>query len=633
MIDAIRILMADTGAMLILPLDIAFKATILLILAWFLHALAGQRRALLRSALWNACLVGLLLVPLACIAFPRLKLPVLALPANVAASQEDAIRTVVKPKETALGNPDDAISNRPVIVAPAAPSVHLGFEIENAQVTESRAIPTIDTRSKWWPDVVYIGLGFYLAVVSLHLLRLILSLRAVRSLERNCIPVDEPDWVEGLARGRERLGIGRSVRLLRSEGVSVPIVVGWLRPAIILPESLAGSANPGLIDAVLLHELAHIRRGDFIWNCVRRIVQALYWPHPLVWPLGWVIGSVREQACDDLCVHVLGGPDGYHDSLVEVAAGLVCRPEPALGMAMARSTALARRIAWIHRTRGASDCILPRPARLTLALAIVSFAGLIGSVELARATGIDAEPEQEPKAEKVTKNEEARPDSKPDSKPESGPKSELPKAIDITVLAQDTGKPMADVEISGFIDRKMKLLRTDQEGKARIDLAGAEFLDILSFDVFVEGYVQQRFAYSKYEADKPPLPAQLQVNLRPGEETLGGKVVDEQGQPIAGAKVEIWGNVGEKKDPHELVYMIVAKTDAQGRFRIGGLGAEEVVYLLIEGPTVAHTRLPVVTRQIEPLPARGFGNDYGPSTDTIHGADFTFTAAPGRTTC
>ncbi len=584
MFDSIRLLIADSGARLGLPLDIAFKATILLIMAWSMHALAGQRRALLRSALWNACLVGLLLVPLACMAFPRLKLPVLAISANVVASPENAARTVAIAEPAAFENPGDVIASRAVIVDHTSRKVNPGFEIENARLRESQANPTIDTRSKRWPDVVSIGLGLYLAVVSLYLLRLILSLRAVNHLERNCIPVDEPAWVEGLARGRERLGISRSVRLLRSERVSVPIVVGWLRPAVILPDSLAGSANPGLIDAVLLHELAHIRRGDFIWNCVRRFVEAVYWPHPLVWPLGHVIGSVREQACDDLCVHVLGGPDGYHDSLVEVAAGLVRRPEPALGMAMARSTALARRIAWIHRTRGASDCILPRPARFALAVAILSIACLIGSVELARATAIDAEPEQEAKAETLAKKEEARPDSKPDSKPESGPKSELPKAIDITVLAQDTGKPMADVEISGFIDRKIKLLRTDKAGKARIDLAGAAFLDILSFDVFVEGYVQQRFAYSKYEADKPPLPAQLQVILWPGEETVGGKVVDEQGRPVAGAKVEIWGNVGGKKDPHELVYMIVAKTDAQGLWRCRSTRKMTWAYLYLSHP-------------------------------------------------
>jgi hypothetical protein len=73
-----------------------------------------------------------------------------------------------------------------------------------------------------------------------------------------------------------------------------------------------------------------------------------------------------------------------------------------------------------------------------------------------------------------------------------------------------------------------------------------------------------------------------------------------------------------------------AETDAQGRFRIEGLGAEKVVTLSIEGPTVAHTHVEVVTRRVEPFPAQGFTNTYGPGTQTIYGADLTLSAAPGR---
>ncbi len=73
-----------------------------------------------------------------------------------------------------------------------------------------------------------------------------------------------------------------------------------------------------------------------------------------------------------------------------------------------------------------------------------------------------------------------------------------------------------------------------------------------------------------------------------------------------------------------------AETDAQGRFRIEGLGAEKLVRLSIEGPTIAHTQLNVVTRRIEPFPAQGFANSYGPGTQTIYGADLTLSAAPGR---
>ena len=69
--------------------------------------------------------------------------------------------------------------------------------------------------------------------------------------------------------------MARRVSLLKSDQVSVPVVVGSLRPAIILPRSLAATASkPELVDAVLLHELSHIQRGDFGWNLVRRLTQS-----------------------------------------------------------------------------------------------------------------------------------------------------------------------------------------------------------------------------------------------------------------------------------------------------------------------------------------------------------------------
>ena len=137
---------------------------------------------------------------------------------------------------------------------------------------------------------------------------------------------------------------------------------------------------------------------------------------------------------------------------------------------------------------------------------------------------------------------------------------------------------------------------------------------------------------------------------------INGRVVDLEGRPIAGVKVRVgaatkakggdlspWIEAVRRGEPPWVAYRQLeddkeddkehkgfVETDAQGRFRLGGLGAERVVRLSIEGPTIAYTRLDVVTRQIEPFPAQGFTNNFGPGTQTIYGADFTYTAGPGR---
>jgi beta-lactamase regulating signal transducer with metallopeptidase domain/protocatechuate 3,4-dioxygenase beta subunit len=136
---------------------------------------------------------------------------------------------------------------------------------------------------------------------------------------------------------------------------------------------------------------------------------------------------------------------------------------------------------------------------------------------------------------------------------------------------------------------------------------------------------------------------------------ITGRIVDLEGRPVPGVTVQVqagstykakvgdltpWLEAVRRGEPSWVAYRLLdkdnekhsgkAQTDAQGRFRIEGLGAEKVVRLSIEGPTVAHTQLQVVTRPIEPFPAQGFSNGYGPGTQTLYGADFTLSAAPGR---
>ena len=571
LLEGMSQILPDSRDMLVVIFQIALKATALIVMTYAAHSLAGRRRALLRSVCWNTCLVGLLLVPVACLTFPRLTLPVLPSQDRVAGPSTPQTRV-----ETATDFDRFDVKNQSRLAIQAAAiteprSSMPDFEIRKSSTTGLEPVQSLAPIRDWRDDATVIGLGLYLSITTLLLLRLGLSLRAIQRLRRDCLPVDASIWVEGLSRSASKVGITRPVQLLMSDQISVPIVIGWLNPAVILPRSLTDTTTSGLVDAVLLHELAHIRRGDFGCNLLHRVVMALYWPHQLVWPLARIIGAVREQACDDLCVHMLGGPNSYHDSLVEVAAGLLIRPEPSLGMAMARPTALGQRIEWIHRTRGAADCLLRWPVRLAIASTIISMAGMIGSVELARAS---AKPVEMAQASK----ESAKSD------PKLGLNSKTPEAIEITVLAKDTGKPLKDARIEAYIDRKMEHLRTDASGKARIDLNRRMFLDMISMDLWADGYVQQRRAFSEKGQEKQPIPAALTIELLPGEETLGGRVVNEKGQPIAGAKVEIWGHLGEKKEPHELAYHVDALTDNQGQWRCRSFRKMSWSHLYISHP-------------------------------------------------
>jgi thiol-disulfide isomerase/thioredoxin len=412
-------------------LDVAVKAMALLLLTWMAHAAFGRRRALARSALWNACLLGLLGLPLAGLAFPRLSIRIIpaaqtASLAPMVSSDHSDLPAELSSDRMAPKVPEGIIADLPTGIgrreSPAPGPRPSQPQDVAATTTTGEEFPPASGQApvgSWsLPGGAGALVGLYAGVVGLLLLRLVSSLSAVARLRSLCSPVEAPSWVEGRDRWASHLGLKRPVELLRSDRVSVPAVVGHLRPAIILPTPLAGAASPGIVDAVLLHELGHVRRGDFAWNLLRKLAQVLYWPHPLAWPLGRVVGQVREQVCDDLCVHGLGGAPAYRASLIEVASGLVRRPGPALGLAMAGAMSLSRRLAWIDQSRGASSCLLRWPPRFSLAAAVVALAGVLGAVEPPRSTAVAAGPPPSP-----------RPKPDPDARPQAGGVEALNKVI------------------------------------------------------------------------------------------------------------------------------------------------------------------------------------------------------------
>ncbi len=577
MFDSIGLAFSGGRTPLVIALDVILKATALLVLALAAHLALGRRRALVRSALWNACLIGLILMPASSLAFPRLRIPV-PVPVPVRDLRQPPPPIAPSPGEQAasasvappVGGP--SLTSGPMTPQAAGPiGGHAVVEPPPARRSRGSVVQPPSSRGF---DAAKLVLGAYLAVTMILAARLAVSLVAVHRLRRRCGPIAGDAWSDALERGRTRLGIVRRIALLKSDRVSIPVVVGWLRPSIILPRGLDEVAGPGLVDAVLLHELGHVRRGDYGWNLVRKLVQLLYWPHPLTWPLGRIIGAVREQACDDFCIHVLGGASGYRASLIQVASGLIRRPDPALGLAMAGTTKLGRRLAWIDRSPGASACLMRRPARVALIGAIAVLAGVIGSIELARAGSAES-----PKKPEAASTDEPNP-----AQPPKAVSAAQPLAIDIVVIAKGTGKPLERATVRPSIDFTQDELKTDNEGRVRIDLSRSIFLDTLSLDVWADGYVQQRHVFAQGDARHPKIPPRLAIELLPGEETLGGKVTDEEGRPIAGVKVRIWGYLGEKKEKSELAYMVGATTDERGQWRCRCFRDMEFAYLYLSHP-------------------------------------------------
>jgi len=138
-------------------------------------------------------------------------------------------------------------------------------------------------------------------------------------------------WQETLARLSLQLRVTKPVQLLKSSLVQVPTAVGWLKPIILIPASAFVNLTPQQLEAILAHELAHIRRHDYLVNLLQTVAETLLFYHPAVWWVSRQIRLEREQACDDLAVSLCGDALLYARALTKVERlRQAAPPQPAL---------------------------------------------------------------------------------------------------------------------------------------------------------------------------------------------------------------------------------------------------------------------------------------------------------------
>ena len=133
-------------------------------------------------------------------------------------------------------------------------------------------------------------------------------------------------WLEVLEDLRVRLAISRPVRLLQSALVEVPTVIGWIRPVILLPAATLAGLTPEQLEAILAHELAHVRRFDYLVNACQCVVETLLFYHPVVWWVSRCVREEREHCCDDLVVRVCGNRVAYARALATLEESRAGQP-------------------------------------------------------------------------------------------------------------------------------------------------------------------------------------------------------------------------------------------------------------------------------------------------------------------
>lgn len=213
----------------------------------------------------------------------------------------------------------------------------------------------------WWnisaaasPRLLPAIVLLWFAGVLLFSIRLFAGLRLTRRLRSTAHPAPE-EWQRVL----ERFSLTQTtVRLMVSSLVGVPGVIGWLKPVILLPVELLTGMPAGYVTALLAHELAHVRRRDYLVNVLQSVAEAVLFYHPAVWWISKQIRAARELCCDDLAVAASGDVANYVRALAELESRQVGRLRPSLA---ADGGSLVRRIQRLLEPAGSSADTLPGP--------------------------------------------------------------------------------------------------------------------------------------------------------------------------------------------------------------------------------------------------------------------------------
>jgi len=185
-----------------------------------------------------------------------------------------------------------------------------GGPLTTATANESSA----GTLEPWLTPLVA-GWLFGVTALSLRLVLTLLQVSRLRTQVTSIVPQAMTDRLADLTR---RLGVSRPVRLAQSALVEVPTVIGALKPLILLPATAMTGLSAEQLDAILAHEIAHIRRHDYLVNLVQTVIETLLFYHPGVWWLSGKIRQERENCCDDIASDLCENPIRYAEALVRM---------------------------------------------------------------------------------------------------------------------------------------------------------------------------------------------------------------------------------------------------------------------------------------------------------------------------
>ena len=208
--------------------------------------------------------------------------------------------------------------------------------------------------------------AIWLVIVFIRCLQLLTGIQGLYDLRRRQVFDVSAYWTDRVTRISEKMGINRAVKLAESGIAKVPVMIGYLKPIILLPLGMLTALTTAEIEAILIHELAHIRRRDYVVNFLQHLLEILFFFNPAVLWVSAQIRKERENCCDDIVLEQTGNHISYIKALV-ACQEYQAQPELAMALQGQRGSLLGR----VNRMLSGKNASLNLAERYVLAICLM----------------------------------------------------------------------------------------------------------------------------------------------------------------------------------------------------------------------------------------------------------------------
>ncbi len=209
-----------------------------------------------------------------------------------------------------------------------------------------------------------IGLVFFM-------LKLMGGLLYIQQLKTRMTSPLPSEWQEYVAMLCGEMNIRRPVQLLESALAQTPMVLGWLKPVILLPIGAVNHLTPTQVEAILAHEMAHVLRQDYLLNLLQSLVETIFYFNPAVWWVSAHVRTERENCCDDIAVRYCGNSLAYAKALVSLQELQMAAPALAMPFSKNKNQLLHRIKRILQPSQNKSNVMEKLSATLLLTVAVV----------------------------------------------------------------------------------------------------------------------------------------------------------------------------------------------------------------------------------------------------------------------